>query len=184
MRWLDGQYDELDDPGMWLALAWTFVVIFGAVFAATLALPALPDYVDGPITARALFHPEWLVVATFLVLPVYRAARSSWRAGIFVVLVACIYVLYVVHTAVGNLRDAGLTSSLYAGWYAVALTQVALFLTVGAVGARRNFIDGRWVRTMRRVTALPAPDRALGNNPPGQPRPPEPPGRPRNGFAA
>ena len=58
---------------------WTMVVIFGAALAARLALPALPESIYGPMTARALFHAEWMLVATFLVLPLYEVARRSWR---------------------------------------------------------------------------------------------------------
>lgn len=168
-----------------MPLVWTLIVILGAVFAAGLALPGLPGYVEGPTTtARDIFHPEWLVVATLLVLPVYRAATSSWRAALLVVPVACVQVLYIADTAVTSLHKVGLTSGLFDGWYAVALAQVTLFATVGVVGARRNLIDGRWARTMKRVMALPAPDRPHRNNPPKPAGPTDPPGRPENGLAA
>lgn len=184
MRRLEGQPDELYDPATWMPLVWSLVVVSGAAFAAALALPTLPGYANSPSTARAIFHPEWLVVSTLLVFPLYRAARSSWRAALLAVPVACAHAVYVAVTAVDALHKAGLTSGLFAGWYAVAFAQVALFVTVGVVGARRDVIDRKWVRTMRRVAALPAPDRAHRNAPAQPAGHHEPPHRPESGLAA
>jgi hypothetical protein len=184
MRWLEGEHHESDDPVSWVPMVWTLTVVFGGVFAATLALPALPGYADGPVTSRAFFHPEWLVAASLLVLPLYRAARSSWRAALLVVPVASVQVLYIADAAVRSLHQAGLDNRLFVGWYAVALAQIAVFLTVGVVGARRDLVGRRWVKMMRRVTALPPPDRRSANDPADSPRHPEPPSRPTNGFAA
>lgn len=157
MRWLEGQHRESEYPVGWLPLLWTLVVVAGAVTAATLALPSLPQSVVGPVTARALFHPEWLVVATLLVFPVYRAARHSWRTALLVVPVACVQVLYVADTAVDTLQQAGLASAWYDAWYAVAIAQATMFLAVGVVGAARDVRDRRWVRTMHKLTGLGSP---------------------------
>jgi hypothetical protein len=183
MRWLEGQHHESEDPVTWVPLGWSLSVIFGAVAAAAMALPALPGYADGAVTSRTFFHPEWLVLATLLVLPVYRAARASWQAALLVVPVASVEVVYVADSAVKSLHEVGLTNPLYPGWYAVAFAQTALFVIVGATGARRCLADRRWVRNMRKLVALPPPDR--GPSGPTHPaRPFDPPRSSDNGFAA
>lgn len=184
MRSLEGQHHRFDHPVTWMPLVWTLVVILGAVFAAGLALPPTPGYVQGAITVGDIFRPEWLVLATLLVLPVYRVARSSWRAALFVVPVACVHVLYVADTAVTSLHKAGFTSGLLTGWYVVAFAQAALFATVGLVGVRRGLIEGRWARMMKRMIALEAPPRTHRNDPRKPPIAVDPPGRPENGFQA
>jgi hypothetical protein len=184
MRWLEGEHHESDDPVTWVPMLWTLTVVLGGVFAATLALPALPGYADGPLTSREYFHPEWLVTASLLVLPLYRAARSSWRAALLVVPIASVQVLYIADTAVRSLHQAGLANPLFVGWYAVAFAQIAAFVTVGVIGAKRDLVDRRWVKMMKRVTALPPPDRRNTNRPTNSPRHPDPPSRPGNGFAA
>lgn len=174
MRFLEEQHSEWDDPVTWMPMVWTLTVVIGAVVAATLALPQTAPYVDGPLTARMLFHPEWLVVATLLVVPIYRASRISWRAALLVVPITCAQVLYVADVAVSSLHAAGLSNPLYPGWYAVAFAQAALFFAVGTVGAARNVKDRRWVSRMRKLTALPAPQRSprLGAAPSQQATPP------------
>jgi hypothetical protein len=157
MGWLAGQHHESEDPAGWRPLLWTTVVIMGAVTAATMALPSLPQTVSGQVTVRALFHPEWLVVATMLVFPVHRAVRHSWRTALLVVPVACVQVLYVADTAVDTLQQAGFASAWYDAWYAVAILQAALFLAVGVAGAARDVRDRRWVRTMHKLTGLGSP---------------------------
>jgi hypothetical protein len=184
MRGLEEDRSEFDGPASWMPMVWTLAVVLGGVFAATLALPALPEYVAGPVTSRTFFHPEWLVLATLLVLPLYRTARSSWRAALLAVPIACVQVLYVADAAVRSLHQAGLATPLFAGWYVVAAAQAALFLVVGTVGARRDLADRRWVKTMRKMTALPAPNRRPARSSTDFPRYPEPPSRPGNGFAA
>jgi len=141
-----------DDPTGWMSTVWTLIVIFGAVVAAALALPSLPQFAHEPVTARALFHPEWLLAASFLVLPLYRATRMSWRAALLLVPVVCVHVLFIVDSAVEASQRAGLSDGISSGWYAVAFAQVVLFATVGAVGASRNLGDRRWVRHMRAMT--------------------------------
>ncbi len=128
-------------------------VIFGAGLAATLALPSVPEYADGPVTARDLFHSEWLIVATFLVLPLYRAARLSWLMALVVVPIASVQVLYIADSAVDASQQAGLADGVSPGWYAVAVLQVGVFTVAGAGAAYRNFADRRWVRRMRSMTA-------------------------------
>ena len=142
-----------DDPNGWMSTLWTMVVIFGAAVAAALALPALPESVYGPVTARALFHAEWMLVATFLVLPLYEVARRSWRLALFVVPVASIHVLYIADAAVDASRRAGLVDGVSVNWYGVAFAQTGIFAVVGAVGAYRNLADRRWVKFMQMVTA-------------------------------
>lgn len=141
-----------DDPTGWLATVWTLIVIFGAVIAAALALPSVPQFASEPVTAQALFHPEWLLAASFLVLPLYRATRMSWRAALLLVPVACVHVVFIADSAIDASQRAGLTDGISSGWYAVAFAQVVLFATVGAVGAGRNLSDRRWVRHMRAMT--------------------------------
>lgn len=147
-----GERRPPDDPTGWLPTVWTLVVIFGAVVAAALALPSLPEYFDGPVTARTLFHPEWFVAASFLALPLYRAARMSWRVAVVLVPIASVHMLYIADSAVDSSQRAGLADGISSGWYAVALAQVALFAIVGAVGAGRNIGDRRWERHMRAMT--------------------------------
>lgn len=190
MRWLEGQPHDSDDAGTWMPFVWTLVVVLCAVTAATLALPTFPPYVAGPITARSAFRPEWLVLATLLVLPVYRGSRISWRTSLLVVPIASIEALYVADTAVDQLQRAGFTGGSYSAWYAVAFAQVALFAGAGAVGAWRDIADRRWARMMRKVTALPAPPRLGFGHPSGDPDDPsgDPgvvrPPRPEDGWAA
>jgi hypothetical protein len=136
-----------------MSAMWTMVVIFGAAVAARLALPALPESIYGPVTARALFHAEWMLVATFLVLPLYEVARRSWRLALFVVPVASIHVLYIADAAVDASRQAGLVDGVSVNWYGVAFAQVGIFAVVGAVGACRNLADRRWVKFMQMMTA-------------------------------
>lgn len=132
---------------------WMLTVIFGAVLAAALALPSLPAYSDETATARALFHPEWLIGATLLALPLYRAARLSWSMAVALVPIAGVHVLYIADSAVDASREAGLADGVSSGWYAVAFAQVAVFAIVGSVGAYRNLADRRFVRRMRSMTA-------------------------------
>lgn len=141
-----------DDPTGWMSTLWTLIVMIAAVSAATLALPSLPEHVDAQVTARTLFHPEWLIAATFVVLPLYRAARLSWRLALFVVPVACLQVLYIADTAIDASRQVGLDDGVSFGWYAVAFAQVGLFAVVGAVGAYRNLADRRFLRMMQSMT--------------------------------
>jgi hypothetical protein len=165
MRRLERQHHQPEDPGTWMPLVWSLVVVVSAVTLATLALPSLPEYVQGRVTPRSVFHPEWLVLATLLVVPVYRGSQISWRSALIVVPISCIYALYVADTAVDTLQTVGFTSGWYSAWYAVACAQVALFLGAGAVGAWRDITRRRWVRMMRQVTALPAPPRVGPRNP-------------------
>lgn len=147
----------VDSTG-WMSTLWTMVVVVAAVTAAGLALPSLPDYAE-PATARAVFHPEWLIAATLVVLPLHRAARMSWRLALFVVPVACLHVLYIVDTAIEASREVGLADGVSVAWYAVAFAQAGLFAVVGAIGASRNVADRRFARRMRSMTGLsfPAP---------------------------
>ena len=146
-----GERRPPDDPTGWLSTVWTLVVIFGAVVAAALSLPSLPAYVE-PVSARALFHPEWLVAASFLALPLFRAARMSWRVAVALVPIVSVHMLYIADSAVDASHQAGLADGVSSGWYAVAIAQVALFAIVGAVGAGRNVSDRRWERRMRAMT--------------------------------
>ncbi len=186
MAGLEGHLDTNEDASGWMVLVWTLVVFFGAVGAASLALPSMPAYLDNTVPARALFHPEWLVMSTLLVLPLQRVALTSWRSGLVVVPIACAHVIYIADTAVDRLHQADLRSELYAGWYVVAFVQVAIFVVVGARAARIDFRDRRWVRRMRIHAALPAPQRNRGVD--GvQPAPPLPPSqhrRPGSGYAS
>lgn len=150
-----------------MSTVWMLTVIFGSVIAATLALPSLPEYVDGPVTARALFRPEWLLVATFVVLPLYRASRLSWPTGLALVPIASVHVLYIVNSAVDASQRAGLVDGISSTWYVVAFIQVGIFTIVAAVGAYRNIADRRWVRLMRSLTAT-----ARGPQPSSAPQPP------------
>ncbi len=177
MRFPEGQHSQWDDPVTWMPFVWTMTVVMGAVLVGTLALPQTAAYIDGPLSARMLFHPEWLVVATLLALPIYRASRISWRAALLVVPIAGAQVLYVADVAVSTLHAAGLTNPLDPGWYALAFAQAAIFLTVGIVGAARNAADRRWVRRMVRLTALPEPQRSprLDAAPSHRPTPPRQP---------
>jgi hypothetical protein len=183
MRWLEGQHHESEDPSTWMPLVWSLLVVVSAVTAATLALPALPEFVNGPITARSVFRPEWLVLATLLVLPVYRGSRISWKTALFVVPIACIHALYVADAGVDSLQQAGFTSGWYSAWYGVAFAQVALFVGAGALGAARNISQRRWVRMMRKVTALPTPRSSAPGSSAEEWRA-KPPGRPEDGRAA
>lgn len=164
-----------------MATLWMLTVIFGAVLAATLALPALPEYADEPVTARDLFHAEWLITATLLVLPLYRAARLSWPVALALVPIASVHVLYIVDSAVDTSRQAGLADGVSPGWYAVAFVQAGVFTIVGAMAGFRNLADRRWVRRMRSMTAVSAPSPGPATPPaylPGVPisrrRPPHP----------
>lgn len=154
-----------------MSTLWMLTVIFGAGLAATLALPSVAEYADGPVTARDLFRSEWLIVATFLVLPLYRAARLSWLMALVVVPIASVHVLYIADSAVDASQQAGLADGVSPGWYAVAVLQVGVFAVAGAGAAYRNFADRRWVRRMRSLTArasAPGPDSAVQ---PGYPLP-------------
>jgi hypothetical protein len=145
------------DPTGWMPTFWTMVVVLAAVTAAALALPSLPEYTDEPVTARDVFHPEWLITATLVVLPLYRATRMSWGLALFVVPVACLHVLYIVDTAIDASRQAGLADGVSVAWYAVAFAQIGLFAVVGAVGAFRNVADRRFARMMRSMTGMTFP---------------------------
>lgn len=157
-----------EDPTGWMSTVWTLTVIFGAATAAAFALPSLPGFVEGPVTARALFHPEWMVAATFLVLPLYWAVRLSWRTALVLVPVVSAHLLYIADSAVDASRQMGLVNGISPLWYAVAFAQIGLFAIVGGVGAHRNLVDRRWVKFMKLLTTpanSSAADSASGARP-------------------
>ncbi len=162
MRKQEEQQGDLAEFAAWIPLTCTLVVLVGLFAAATLALPSPPQYPTGPLSARDLFHPEWLIAAALLALPIYLVARRSWRVGLVVVLIAGLQVLYIADTAIGTLHHAGIRDGFSSLWYVVALVQLAVFVSAGAVGAVRDLKDRHWARMMGRILALPPPPRSVG----------------------
>lgn len=127
----------------------------------SLCLPPMPLYLPDIEQLSTVFHPQWLVLATLLALPLARVAAWRYWVGLLALVICSALSLAITDEAVDRARAAGLdlggTESV---WMALAGVQVAIFAFASLKGFRKRRFVRRWQRLDRKLAAnAPSPTR-------------------------
>jgi hypothetical protein len=134
-------------------VTWTAVAVVGSGLVAAFSLPwDTPASIYDQVQRSDLFHPEWLVVGTLLVLPVVYAARASLIAAFLVIVLPGAQLLYVADSGLDTEARFGVARGVDHLWYVLAFAQVLLFAAAGVVAAHRGAVERRWVGYLAELT--------------------------------
>lgn len=129
--------------GGWIVLACLIVAV-----AVELSLPG--SWQSDPAVGRQVFNPEWLILATLVVLCVHRAARACWWLMLPAVALPALQLADATETALARLQHAGFATEATSLWWLLPTVQLLVLVAGAAAGARASLSDRRWERFMLR----------------------------------
>jgi hypothetical protein len=119
-----------------------------SALAEGLSLPGSWSY--SPASSQHAFRPEWLVVATLVVVFVHRAARACWWCAGPAVVLPTLQLAYAVEAGVERLAGSGVAADVAGLWWALVAVQLAVFLGAAVSGAVGSIRDRRWEKFLLR----------------------------------
>jgi hypothetical protein len=129
--------------GGWIVLACLVVAI-----AVELSLPG--SWQSSPESRREVFRPEWLILATLVVLCVHRAARACWWLVLPATALPTLQLADATETALARLHHAGFATEATSWWWLLPVAQLSVLLAGATAGALASMADRRWERFMLR----------------------------------
>jgi hypothetical protein len=147
----------------WAAVGWSVLALLAAGVLGALALPGTTPRPFTAFTSTDFLRAEWLVLATLLAYPIYRAARAHWLAALPVAAIVSAENWYVVDTGLDALHTLELAAPASDAMLdGLVAGQAVLFTAVAMVGGWQSIERGRWLRRMRRLMPELADAAAVG----------------------